>query len=547
MATVKEMGLTLLRTKSSSIQPTSHLALRLSTPRVSNIEEDGSTTLELSKAESSPSNAVKKKPADPAVEISRARELDYLLKSGQRRADAAIMGAGFLGGASTISILLWVLFGIGFATYGIFSMLYRVVGVPDASWLSFVISLFAASLIGFLRAYFLYRKMYRNAFWSFVISIYFWAITEIVNLAIRIVQINADKVNAKLFVCSSSLPAVCRGSRLRASKIMQIMFQVFMGLLSLAAINVASNLSKGRFQDASTSMVHTFYFFAFALLSSGIGNMLVLSGFTGIYIVLMSLVFFAGAGYLTRERERSKKKAHAKIKDDLRKYDEAWNSFVHDADNKTINNALRTHLSALQSVLSECEATEKKDLTRASKRFIIDQSEDSAKPLQVFGDLVSLFSQAHQLNKHYQQCVKDWSQGIPGAYPKEAPVKRRARAIEKLYRSYSGDSRKLIDLVRSSIVFDSLESLIAVLKRIRDDERVAILQVKNRLSLEFNSKLSAGYRNVALSLILVDDFTAENDIELHICELQLGLSIIEEIKKDDGHQRYVAWRDLRAE
>jgi hypothetical protein len=52
---------------------------------------------------------------------------------------------------------------------------------------------------------------------------------------------------------------------------------------------------------------------------------------------------------------------------------------------------------------------------------------------------------------------------------------------------------------------------------------------------------------LALTLIIVDDFTLQNKVESHVCELQLGLAVHEDLRNDEGHVRYVAWRDARGE
>jgi len=84
------------------------------------------------------------------------------------------------------------------------------------------------------------------------------------------------------------------------------------------------------------------------------------------------------------------------------------------------------------------------------------------------------------------------------------------------------------------------------LGNIRRNPHVAILQVKNRLDPD-DDQASSGYRNVALSLILVDSFTMLQGVDTHVAELQLGLSAFDSIKTDGGHKRYVAWRNQRAE
>ena len=73
------------------------------------------------------------------------------------------------------------------------------------------------------------------------------------------------------------------------------------------------------------------------------------------------------------------------------------------------------------------------------------------------------------------------------------------------------------------IEFETIEDLTKCLNDIVDDPKVGIINVKNRLAASYNSDASAGYRNVALNLILVDEFTMQCQVDIHVCELQLGL------------------------
>ena len=101
--------------------------------------------------------------------------------------------------------------------------------------------------------------------------------------------------------------------------------------------------------------------------------------------------------------------------------------------------------------------------------------------------------------------------------------------------------------MRSGLTFDTVGGLTECLERIGADPTVAVLKIKNRLDPRFDSAESAGYRNVALSLVVVDEFTLRRGVEHHVCELQLGLRAIDDRKHDGGHRNYVQWRDARAE
>ena len=84
-----------------------------------------------------------------------------------------------------------------------------------------------------------------------------------------------------------------------------------------------------------------------------------------------------------------------------------------------------------------------------------------------------LFAQAGAVNDHFQGLVLQWAEGLGGSVVHSSPVKRRARAIEKLHRSYNGDPGWIIDLVRASITFESLDTLLWCVQRLVDDSKCA--------------------------------------------------------------------------
>ena len=188
-------------------------------------------------------------------------------------------------------------------------------------------------------------------------------------------------------------------------------------------------------------------------------------------------------------------------------------------------------------------------LTRQNQQLIREAMRNAGeptRPIQLLSNLSVLFAQAAMLNGHFQVAVNRWA-GVPGKGKSSISVKRRRRAIEKLFRSYGGDGARIIDLVRSMIEFETIEDLTKCLNDIATDPKVGIINVKNRLATSYNSNASAGYRNVALNLILVDEFTMQCQVDIHVCELQLGLAVFEKEKNADGHKRYVEWRNARAD
>ena len=184
--------------------------------------------------------------------------------------------------------------------------------------------------------------------------------------------------------------------------------------------------------------------------------------------------------------------------------------------------------------------------------------------------LDQLYVQAACIEPIFIHKVKDWALASGGSFPcrmatgavdyvrwegvDESPwqfkwcrLKSTQRAIEKVIRSYGEDASRLVDVCRQSIVFDDLQGVSACLSKIAADTDVELLRVKNRLDLDYNATLSGGYRDVNINLRFTTTAAALLGVETHVCELQLILRHIAELKKEEGHDRYVTGRNLRAE
>ena len=126
-------------------------------------------------------------------------------------------------------------------------------------------------------------------------------------------------------------------------------------------------------------------------------------------------------------------------------------------------------------------------------------------------------------------------------------IKRSSRAVEKLARVYNGDVSRLGDIVRFSLFFDTFTDLTQALGCIVTDFDVKVERVKSRMSLKHDGDATAGYRDVMLNLRLCTKAAAMLGCDTHLCELQLVLKSFGELKTAQGHQRYILYRDLRAE
>ena len=96
-------------------------------------------------------------------------------------------------------------------------------------------------------------------------------------------------------------------------------------------------------------------------------------------------------------------------------------------------------------------------------------------------------------------------------------------------------------------MFEDLESLTACVGYIRKDREVRIVRAKNRLDHRYDAKQSAGYRDVNLNVKITTEETSRVGLDMHVCEVLLLLRPFAERKHDEGHQRYIQFRNARGE
>jgi hypothetical protein len=88
------------------------------------------------------------------------------------------------------------------------------------------------------------------------------------------------------------------------------------------------------------------------------------------------------------------------------------------------------------------------------------------------------------------------------------PLKRSRRSIEKSERVFEGDLSRLADIVRFAIYFDTFTDLTCALGVIVSDFDVKVDLVKSRLRVDYDSRPTAGYRDVNLKLKICNKETA---------------------------------------
>jgi len=117
------------------------------------------------------------------------------------------------------------------------------------------------------------------------------------------------------------------------------------------------------------------------------------------------------------------------------------------------------------------------------------------------------------------------------------------RLMEKISRSYRGRPELVTDIVRSTIICETVEDLQRVLAFVM--ENADIYSIKNRFDMSYNGDLTGGYRDLNVQLSFPE--LEGTDFDGFVFELQIHLKDIFRQKSDEGHKRYVNLRNLKGD
>jgi hypothetical protein len=152
-------------------------------------------------------------------------------------------------------------------------------------------------------------------------------------------------------------------------------------------------------------------------------------------------------------------------------------------------------------------------------------------PQQETADLDALYAAAAVADPELRGITQDVA-AMTGGTPVYPPgLKGRERATQKIEADYGGDPSRLLDLSRASIEFEDVAGLRRALGEL--EARGVIVRTKDR----FENPTAGGYRDVMLNVRMSNG---------HICELQLHLKQILEVKMGPGHAIYEQIRDIEA-
>jgi len=425
-------------------------------------------------------------------------DLDAVLRVGRHRAASAAARAGFGFGEGRGAVAAWALFGSAALCWGAF-VLATDPSQPAPAHYALGATFLLGGFAAVMRAVALWR---RTAYKLYSIPVLCFTIAA--------------------GVLASAGACMAQGAPLRAA---------YNGAAAVVLVALGTLLLRGDKEGAQRLIYAVLGVCSLVLLGAGVAQ-LATGGTTGTWVG--NLIFSAVCAVLLHGARRWHalvlNRAGAIVAADCKVYDAEWRKLL-----RREPPGGRVALQALRA----CVAHASEGLPRST-------------PGQPTSDLGTLYRSAKLTNAPFQDAVADLCTGL-GEHCRCDTPKKMGRAVEKVWRCYGGDVSRLVDLVRSSAVFDSVEDMRACLQRIAGSDAVQLLRIKNRFDLGYDSKLSGGYRDVSMNLALAGagapppGEVAEEDAGAHVCELQLQLRDFYKLKKADGHKRYVEFRNLRAE
>lgn len=120
----------------------------------------------------------------------------------------------------------------------------------------------------------------------------------------------------------------------------------------------------------------------------------------------------------------------------------------------------------------------------------------------------------------------------PGGYVMLAPVKGRARSVEKVDSEFGGDWSRLLDGARASVAVDSVGEVRKVITMMRRAGLKPARAPKDRL----NNPLSSGYRDVLINVTTPSGMIGE--VQVHLKPMLVA--------KASGHKHYETMREVDA-
>jgi len=205
-------------------------------------------------------------------------------------------------------------------------------------------------------------------------------------------------------------------------------------------------------------------------------------------------------------------------------------------------NSDESHLKQLQIQLEEFKRPQSGLTTRqiGISELVFEKCLDR-EWRQNSGDLATLYEQASQVAESYYDALSKTATTYNADLVLAPPtirssdgtqidnplgLKGRERALQRI-EDFAGDVSQLTDIVRASLVFKDIDNLYSFLNELGSDNNKSGLEVVSIKDRVLNP-LDSGYRDVLLKI----------NFGGHVCELQLHLEPLIEVKNGAGHDLY---------
>lgn len=173
-----------------------------------------------------------------------------------------------------------------------------------------------------------------------------------------------------------------------------------------------------------------------------------------------------------------------------------------------------------------------RDLRKATQGSIEIENEGDATPLQP--ENITSFDDLHELAKEYfdvaQELGDELKTAIGAQFWAMGPIKDPKRASEKIKIDYGGNPRRLLDVVRFSIICADLDMARRAIEMVRSHHHWEIVRVKSAFTRSACVGQTGGYRDVKVN--------ARHKKSGFIVEIQLHILIFYMIKQEGGHRAY---------
>jgi hypothetical protein len=192
----------------------------------------------------------------------------------------------------------------------------------------------------------------------------------------------------------------------------------------------------------------------------------------------------------------------------------------------------QTEQAAVTQTTKQTEQTAVEQTTKQAEQSAVADGAKRPPAGQHSGDLDQLYKDAAVAQKELSDVTNDIASKTGGRPVIPEKLKGRARAQEKIDTEYGGDASRLTDLARSSIEYKKLDDVYKGLESLKG--QYEIVKIKDR----FQNPTAGGYRDILLTVRMSNG---------HICEVQLHLEQVLEVKGGPGHAIYEQLRSIEAQ